>query len=346
VSHSAELCHETARPAPAAPAAPAVHLRRTALEDLEVGQELAGVVVDVSSFGAFVDVGAMTEGMVHISQISQARVHDLDEYLQLGAEVKVWVAGVSGDRLSLTMAPGKEVAPSPPRSAKQRRAGLPPPLQPVAGKLPARKSKPLRNKDQQDLAAFVDVPPEQWLQGKVSAVQYFGAFVTITPPGGGPCAEGLVHISEIGDGYVDHPGDELEVGQEVAVRVAAVDERAGKLWVSMRAGAGAKAKPYRDGQDVSGFRGVFAHKWLRARVTRSTSFGVFADVEPPGAVGAPAVEGLIHAKRMGAGYLDDPGRGYSPGQEVWVRVEEVHEDTGRLDLTTVPLPGLPAPPDA
>ncbi|PZM86580.1 RNA-binding transcriptional accessory protein [Candidatus Gracilibacteria bacterium] len=68
------------------------------------------------------------------------------------------------------------------------------------------------------------------VDGIVKNVVAFGAFVDI-----GLKNDGLVHISEISDtDFVKDPNDFLEVGQDVKVRVVSIDEKSGKVGLSMR----------------------------------------------------------------------------------------------------------------
>lgn len=77
------------------------------LEDLTVGMELSGTVLNVVDFGAFVDIGMHDCGLVHVSQIADRFVRDPHELLAVGDVVKVWVLDVDKDRrrVSLTMIP-------------------------------------------------------------------------------------------------------------------------------------------------------------------------------------------------------------------------------------------------
>ena len=86
------------------------------LEDLEVGMELSGTVLNVVDFGAFVDIGLSDSGLVHISQLANKYVPNPHEVVAVGDIVKVWVLGVDKQRrrVSLTMIePGTERAPEP-----------------------------------------------------------------------------------------------------------------------------------------------------------------------------------------------------------------------------------------
>ncbi len=67
------------------------------------------------------------------------------------------------------------------------------------------------------------------LNGVVRNVTDFGAFVDL-----GVHQDGLVHISEISDGYVKHPTDVLKVGQPVKVRVIGVDVKKNRISLSMK----------------------------------------------------------------------------------------------------------------
>jgi len=65
--------------------------------------------------------------------------------------------------------------------------------------------------------------------GKVLKIKPFGAIVSL--PGGVP---GLVHISQITNGFVQDVGDVLAVGDEVDVRVVSHDKASGKISLSMK----------------------------------------------------------------------------------------------------------------
>jgi elongation factor Ts len=65
--------------------------------------------------------------------------------------------------------------------------------------------------------------------GKVRAVQSYGAFVDI-----GAFTDGLVHISQLSSGYVKEVNDVVSLGQEVSVTVVEVNEKAGRIALTMR----------------------------------------------------------------------------------------------------------------
>jgi small subunit ribosomal protein S1 len=75
------------------------------LKDLQPNQELTGRVTRTELYGAFVDVGAEKEGLVHISMLKKGRVNRVEDVVEPGKEVNVWVHRVdpNAERLELTM---------------------------------------------------------------------------------------------------------------------------------------------------------------------------------------------------------------------------------------------------
>jgi ribosomal protein S1 len=75
------------------------------LADLKPSMKLEGRVKKIELFGAFVDVGAERDGMIHISMLQKGHVARVDEIVDVGQEVEVWVHKVdpNAGRLELTM---------------------------------------------------------------------------------------------------------------------------------------------------------------------------------------------------------------------------------------------------
>jgi uncharacterized protein len=118
------------------------------MEDVTVGMELKGTVLNVVPFGAFVDVGLKESGLVHISQMANRYIKSPYDVVSVGDVVTVWVMEVKpGDKkLSLSMVPpGTEKPAPPPRGPRQegprpprgdRGEGRPPRPQPAPGERP------------------------------------------------------------------------------------------------------------------------------------------------------------------------------------------------------------------
>jgi polyribonucleotide nucleotidyltransferase len=80
------------------PAAEATIARIRALtEEPEIGRIYTGRVVRTTSFGAFVEFLPGTDGMVHISQLSDSRVERVEDVAQVGDEIMVMVTDISPD---------------------------------------------------------------------------------------------------------------------------------------------------------------------------------------------------------------------------------------------------------
>jgi uncharacterized protein len=94
------------------PPAPPIPLRP--VEELKVGAKVDGVVTNVANFGAFVDIGADQDGLVHVSQLSEKFIEDPQAAVKVGDRVAVYILALEkgGKRISLSM---KE-----PRPAVQR----------------------------------------------------------------------------------------------------------------------------------------------------------------------------------------------------------------------------------
>jgi len=180
--------------------APKAKAAKTPLEQLEVGVELEGKIKSVMSYGAFVDVGASTDGLLHVSEISNEFIKDATEKLTAGDSITCKVKAVNLEKKQLAL------------TCKEPQAAR-----------PARKPKA-------DLSEFEGADPKEFITGTVNTITDFGAFVTIKEG-----VDGLVHISQIQDGGVGKVEDVLSVGQEVQVRVTSVDKGKRRIALSMRA---------------------------------------------------------------------------------------------------------------
>jgi uncharacterized protein len=82
---------------------------------------------------------------------------------------------------------------------------------------------------QDNVKEIGDLQPGMTLEGIVTNVTKFGAFVDV-----GVHQDGLVHISELSDRYVKEPGDVVKVGQIVKVHVLSADAKSKRIALSMK----------------------------------------------------------------------------------------------------------------
>ena len=73
------------------------------LKDLKVGIKLQGTVRNVTSFGAFVDIGLHDDGLVHISKMAKTFVKDPKEVVNVGDIVTVYVCDVDKDKQKVAL---------------------------------------------------------------------------------------------------------------------------------------------------------------------------------------------------------------------------------------------------
>jgi uncharacterized protein len=113
------------------------------IEDLRPGMVCPGVVSNVTSFGAFVDVGVLHDGLVHVSQLGSSAGKGGKAAPEPGDRVQVRVLKVDLEKkqISLTMRPPPERRPAPkPKPARRPESGRPgsgepkpaPPVRPLA----------------------------------------------------------------------------------------------------------------------------------------------------------------------------------------------------------------------
>jgi small subunit ribosomal protein S1 len=156
------------------------------------------------------------------------------------------------------------------------------------------------------------------LRGVVSSIKDYGAFIDI----GG--LEGMVHISELAFGRVNHPSDVLAPGQELEVVVLRIEKtgdprRPEKIALSVRA---LDADPWQDAGDrfAPGTR-------IAGTVVRVQPFGAFVEL-------APGVEGLVHISELGAGRrVNHPREVVKVGDNVEATVLRVELDKRRIALS-------------
>lgn len=93
---------------------------------IEVGSKLQGKVTGITNFGAFVELEAGKTGLVHISEVADNYVKDINDHLSVGDNVTVKVINVENDgKIGLSIKKAKD-NPAPARRSKPSR----PPVRP------------------------------------------------------------------------------------------------------------------------------------------------------------------------------------------------------------------------
>jgi small subunit ribosomal protein S1 len=148
--------------------------------------------------------------------------------------------------------------------------------------------------------------------GEVKTLTNFGAFIDL----GG--IEGLLHISDMSWGKVNHPSDLFKIGEKIEVVILDYDEKEEKIslgykqltkdpWEDIE-------DKYKEGQKVKG------------KVVNLTDFGAFVELEK-------GVEGLVHVSDLTwSRKMVHPKKILSPGEEVTVSILDVDPAEKRISL--------------
>lgn len=161
------------------------------LGELKEGEVRRGVVSGLRDFGAFVDLGG-ADGLIHISELAWYRVKHPKEVLTVGDEVDVYVLRLDqdGKRIGLSL---KRLQPNP--------------------------------------WALVDdmYHVGQLVEGEVSRVAQFGAFVSLKPG-----IEALLHTSQMAEPAPDDPVGLLREGDHLLMRIITIETHRQRLGLSLK----------------------------------------------------------------------------------------------------------------
>jgi small subunit ribosomal protein S1 len=148
--------------------------------------------------------------------------------------------------------------------------------------------------------------------GRVTSLADFGAFVNIEG------ADGLVHLSEVSWEHINHPKEVLKIGQEVNVKVIAVDQDRKRIGLSIR-----ELLPDPWLKKVEGFR---EGQLVEGTITHLTKFGAFARL-------GDDLEGLIHISEISEQRVNHPKEVLHEGEVVTLRVIKVEPERRRIGLS-------------
>ncbi len=105
------------------------------IKDVKAGMKLPGIVTNVTKFGAFVDIGAHQDGLVHISEIADKFVKEPADVVKVNQKVQVTVLNIDLDRSRIALSMKKEK-----RQKEERRASRDKPTRKPSSNRPARGS--------------------------------------------------------------------------------------------------------------------------------------------------------------------------------------------------------------
>ncbi len=160
-------------------------------ENVEIKRkmQLSGKIVKIALAGAIVDISQEKPAILHISQLEKKHGQRVEDVLEVGQEVDVWVRRIDpkSKNVELTM------------------------IKPLA-------------------LEWREIKKGNTIKGKVVRIEKFGVFVDI-----GAERPGLIHISELSNEYIRSASDVVSEGDEVEVKILAVNRRKKQIKLSMKA---------------------------------------------------------------------------------------------------------------
>ncbi|MCI8287078.1 MAG: 30S ribosomal protein S1 [Lachnospiraceae bacterium] len=187
-------------------AARKAELQKELFERIHEGDIVAGVVKNVTDFGAFVDLGG-ADGLLHISEMSWGHVEHPRKVFKVGDELNVLIKEINGSKIALS--------------------------------LKFEDENPWKNAAEKYAMGNVVV-------GKVARMTDFGAFIELEPG-----IDALLHVSQISKEHVEKPADVLSIGEEVTAKIVDFNEADKKISLSVKAMAASQAREEQDEDVVS-----------------------------------------------------------------------------------------------
>lgn len=159
---------------------------------------------------------------------------------------------------------------------------------------------------------FANVRSGDILKGRVRRLVDYGAFVDLDG------VDGLLHVSEISWARLEHPREELKVGDEITVMVLRIDSERGRISLGRRH---VLPDPW-----VSIKENYHIRKQLKTKISRVVQSGAFVRL-PEGA------EAFIPVSEMAHRRISRPSDVVKPGDEIDVQVIELHPEERRMVLS-------------
>ncbi len=213
-------------------------VREQILGRLEPGQVVEGKISNIVDFGAFVDLDGI-DGLIHISELSWSHVNHPSEVVAIGDTVRIKVLDIDRDRQRISLGLKQTQEDPWQRVISTHRPG--------------------------------DV-----LEGQVTKVVAFGAFVEILPG-----VEGLVHISELADHHVENPSEVVEPGASLNVKILEIDEERRRLSLSIKRVEGQNMPMQGLSEQIAAAEGARSHPTRRRRPRSPRRPAEVADAEAP-----------------------------------------------------------------
>jgi small subunit ribosomal protein S1 len=251
-------------------------VREKILSEIQIGEEIDGIVKNITDFGAFVDLGGV-DGLLHITDISWGRVNHPSEVVSYDENLKVRVLDFDPVRKRISVGL-KQLFPHPWEGVEER------------------------------------YPVNSKVTGRVVSITKYGAFVELEEG-----IEGLIHISEMSwTQHIKHPSQILNIGQDVEVVVLSIDAENRKVSLGLKQ---TEEDPWEKLEQK--YAVETKHK---GAVRDLVPFGAFVELEE-------GVEGLVHISDLSwTRKVRHPGEVVKKGDEIEVTVLSFDRNERRIAL--------------
>ena len=246
------------------------------LDTVRIGDQVEGVVKNLTDFGAFIDLAGM-DGLLHITDMSWGRINHPSEMLAIGQTIAVQILDVDKQKERVSLG------------------------------LKQLQSNPWENIE----ARF---PSGHRVRGKITKLVPYGAFVEIEPG-----VEGLIHVSELSwTKRITRPSDVLDLDQVIDAVVLSVNIEEQKISLGVRQ---LEANPW-DIIDEKYPRG----SKIKGKIRNLTAYGAFVELED-------GIDGMIHVSDMSwTRKINHPSEVLKKGDEVEAQVIEIDKTNQRISL--------------
>ena len=173
-----------------------------------------------------------------------------------------------------------------------------------------RKQLVAAKKAEMQAAVFARIAEGDVVEGTVKNVTDFGAFVDL----GG--VDGLLHISEMSWGRIEHPKKVFTIGQVLNVLVKEINGN--KVALSLKF---EDANPWKDATTKYAVGNV-----VTGKVARMTDFGAFIELDN-------GVDALLHVSQISKERIEKPADVLNVGDEVTAKITDFNEETKKISLS-------------
>ena len=173
-----------------------------------------------------------------------------------------------------------------------------------------RKQLIVARKAEMQAALFARIHEGDVVEGTVKNVTDFGAFIDL----GG--ADGLLPISEMSWGRIEHPKKVFKVGDKLKVLIKEINGN--KIALSLKF---EELNPWRNADEKYAVGNV-----VTGKVARMTDFGAFVELEP-------GIDALLHVSQISREHVEKPSDVLKVGEEVTAKVVDFNPEDKKISLS-------------